>query len=72
MDDGDENKQNSILETVAYFTLDVVGGTNQIVAERDLAGDTSMEDLPPVLPIDLCKCDVHTFFKSLNEQEARL
>ena len=62
---------NSVVHTVAYFSLQVVAGISKVVAERD-AQNSATEELPPVLPIDLCSMSSREFTAALQQQKVRL
>jgi hypothetical protein len=60
-----------IIGTVAIFSLQLVVGVSEVVAERD-ADNAATEELPPVLPIDLCNTNGRLFSAALLQQNTRL
>jgi hypothetical protein len=51
--------------------LQLVAGTSKVVAERD-SRNSPADELPPVLPVDLCNVASRDFTSSLQKQNLRL
>jgi hypothetical protein len=60
-----------VVSTVALFTSQIIAGGIMVTAERD-APNAAAEELPPVLPIDLCNSSGRTFSAALTQQHTRL
>ena len=60
-----------IISTVAQFSLQIVVGTSKVCAERDNQNSSS-DELPPVLPLDLCCVHARDFTACLGQQRLRL
>jgi hypothetical protein len=66
---------DSVLEAVASFALMVVDGVSKIVAEQRVVDDGGillMDEIPPVLPVDLCGMTPRDFSRALQNQKDRL
>jgi hypothetical protein len=70
-DEEAKNMYESIISTVANFSFQLMVGTNQVVAERD-ATNSADEEIPPVLPVDLCNVSGRVFSAALQRQNTRL
>jgi hypothetical protein len=70
-DAADIEKQNNIISTIANFALRIVVGVSKVCAERDIT-NSSADDLPPVLPLDLCAVLSRDFISCLQQQRIRL
>lgn len=71
IDAEDKAAHERIVSTIANFSLQIIIGAAKVVAERD--ADNSMADeLPPVLPLDLCSVDSRLFTACLEQQRIRL
>jgi hypothetical protein len=62
---------NSLVHTIAIFSLQFVAGITKVVAERDEA-NSATDELPPVLPLELCSFSARDFTTSLQQQKIRL
>ncbi|MEL7520150.1 MAG: hypothetical protein AAGJ80_00800 [Cyanobacteria bacterium J06553_1] len=60
-----------VVTTFANFALDSICGITKIVAERDMENGAA-EELPPVLPLELCSLTSRQFAPFLNKQRPRL
>ena len=69
--DQDMATYNNIVSTVANFSLQIVVGISKVCAERDNQ-NSSTQQLPPVLPLDLCTILSRDFICSLEQQRIRL
>lgn len=69
----DEEKaaHDNIVSTVATFSLCIVIGISKVCAERD-DRNSSADELPPVLPLDLCSVHSRDFMACLQQQRIRL
>jgi hypothetical protein len=61
----------AVIVTISTFLLQLVSATSRVVAERDSHNHAS-EELPPVLPVDLCMIASRDFTASLQRQKIRL
>jgi hypothetical protein len=69
--DEDMLTHKRIVSTIANFSLQMVVGISKICAERD-SQNHSTQQLPPVLPLDLCSILPRDFISSLERQRIRL
>lgn len=60
-----------VISSIGMFSLRIVVGTSKIVAERD-AQNSASQELPSVLPVDLCSDNPRVFTASLLQQKERL
>jgi hypothetical protein len=58
---------DSITITIANLMLQLVAGTSNVVAERK-SQNSPADELPPVLPVDLCNVASFEFTSSLQKQ----
>ncbi|KAI2494554.1 hypothetical protein MHU86_19969 [Fragilaria crotonensis] len=63
---------HAVLKAVASFALMVVDGVSKIVAEQGIDDDGIRNEIPPVLPVDLCGMTPRDFAKALQHQKDRL
>ena len=67
---------HAILKSVSSFALMIVDGVSKMVAEQgvveDDGGILAMNEIPPVLPVDLCAMTPRDFSKALQNQRDRL
>jgi hypothetical protein len=70
-DDRDMATRNNIVTTIANFSLQIVVGISKVCAERDNQNN-STQQLPPVLPLDLCSLLPRDFICCLEQQRIRL
>lgn len=64
----DKESYNNIVPTFANFLLQVVVGISKICAERNNQ-NSSGDQLPPVLPLDLCSVLSRDFMSCLQQQQ---
>lgn len=69
--DSDKELYYSIIDTISNFSLTLVQGIQEVVAERD-GSNTVAGQLPPVLPVALCEMSSRSFAASLTLQKSRL
>jgi hypothetical protein len=71
--ESEENREvyESIVLTIANFLLQLVVGISKVVAERD-SQNSPADELPPVLPLDLCHVAPREFISHLKQQILRL
>jgi hypothetical protein len=70
-DDRDMATNNNIVSTIANFSLQIVVGISKVCAERDNQNN-STQQLPPVLPLDLCSLFPRDFICCLEQQRIQL
>jgi hypothetical protein len=67
---------HAVLKAVASFGLMIVDGVSKIVAEQrgvvEDGGILVMDEIPPVLPVDLCGMTPRDFSRALQNQKDRL
>ena len=66
---------HAVWGTVASFALMVVDGVSKNVAEQRVVDDGGilvMDEIPPVLPVDLCGMTPCDFSRALQNQKDRL
>jgi hypothetical protein len=66
---------HAILKSVSSFALMIVDGVSKMVAEQGVVEDggiLAMNEIPPVLPVDLCAMTPRDFSKALQNQRDRL
>jgi hypothetical protein len=66
---------HSVLKAVASFALMVVDGVSKVVAEQRVVDDGGilvMDEIPPVLPLDLCGVTQRDFSSAVQNQKDRL
>ena len=56
----DMETHDNIVSTIAIFSLQIVAGISKVCAERDNQ-NCSADQLPPVLPLDLCSVHSRDF-----------
>jgi hypothetical protein len=67
----DMNLYNSIISTVATFSLQLITGIDAVVvAQENRIADSN--EVPPVLPLDLCMMNARVFTAALQHQDRRL
>ena len=66
------NAHNRIVSTIANFALQTVDALSNIVAERDAKNNSATDEVPPVLPVDLCNMNARDFNSALQQQRIRL
>ena len=69
----DENQTTFqlLVETIVNFWLDLIEGTSKLVAERGMDNNAA-EEIPPVLPIELCALSKRNFGLLLAKQQTRI
>lgn len=63
----DMETHDNIVSTIANFSLQIVAGISKVCAERDNR-NSSADQLPPVLPLDLCSVHSRDFTSCLQQQ----
>jgi hypothetical protein len=64
---------HGVLKAVASFALTIVDGVSKIVAEQGVEdGGMLLNEIPPVLPVDLCSMAPRDFSRALQNQKERL
>ncbi|KAG7346541.1 hypothetical protein IV203_005609 [Nitzschia inconspicua] len=69
--DADKEAHDYIISTTANFSLQLVSGISKVCAERDNRNNSG-DQLPPVLPLDLCAVLSIDFVSCLGDQRIRL
>ncbi|KAG7355022.1 hypothetical protein IV203_038388 [Nitzschia inconspicua] len=69
--DADKEAHDYIISTIANFLLQLVSGISNVCAERDNRNNSG-DQLPPVLPLDLCVVLSRDFVSCLGDQRIRL
>ncbi|KAG7363603.1 hypothetical protein IV203_026964 [Nitzschia inconspicua] len=71
--DADKDAHDSIISTIANFSLQLVNGISNLCAdfERDNRNNSG-DQLPPVLPLELCAVLSRDFVSCLRDQRIRL
>ncbi len=67
----DMEAHDNIVSTIANFSLQMVVGISDVCAERDNL-NSATDELPPVLPLDLCAVLSRDFVSCLQQQRIRL
>ena len=68
---------HGVLKAVATFSLTIVDGVSKVMAEQggvinDEAGGAAVNEIPPVLPVDMCSMAPRAFSAVLQKQKDRL
>jgi hypothetical protein len=65
---------HGVLRAVAKFSLTIVDGVSVIVAEQGVQSEAGgvANEVPPVLPVDVCSMTPRTFSAALPKQRNRL
>lgn len=71
-DDAAKEMHDNVISTIANFSLQIVVGISKVCAERDDQNNSSTDELPPVLPLDLCTVHARDFTACLQLQRIRL
>jgi len=67
----DMETHDNIVSTIANFSLQIVAGISKVCAEHDNR-NSSADQLPPVLPLDLCSVHSRDFTSCLQQQMIRI
>jgi hypothetical protein len=69
--DEDQSTFQLLVDTIANFFLDLIEGASKIVAERGMDNNAA-EEIPPVLPLELCAMSTNDFAELLAKQQTRI
>jgi hypothetical protein len=68
----DDDDLSSLLGSVGKIFVAAADGISQLVGDRDESNETTTDELPPVLPCELCRIDMRQFVKLLQSHRQRL